>query len=125
MAVLRNGKNSFLDIVTPVILKKILKNMNTMHMRFLKGYIRDILKIQKQIERNLEFFNSINGVDEIYLFGLSFGDVDAPYFRHVFKICQQLKTINLNVFEAGQYDSIMTKLKEYGAKCDIKKWIVE
>ena len=47
MAVLRNGKNSFLDIVTPVILKKILKNMNTMHMRFLKGYIRDILKIQK------------------------------------------------------------------------------
>lgn len=44
---------------------------------------------------------------------------------YVFKICQQLKTINLNVFEAGQYDSIMTKLKEYGAKCDIKKWIVE
>lgn len=27
--------------------QKILKNMNTMHMRFLKGYIRDILKIQK------------------------------------------------------------------------------
>ena len=90
--------------------------------RIYKGYIKDT---KKQIERNLEFFNSINGVDEIYLFGLSFGDVDAPYFRHVFKICQQLKTINLNVFEAGQYDSIMTKLKEYGAKCDIKKWIVE
>ena len=90
--------------------------------RIYKGYIKDT---KKQIERNSEFFNSINGVDEIYLFGLSFGDVDAPYFRHVFKICQQLKTINLNVFEAGQYDSIMTKLKEYGAKCDIKKWIVE
>lgn len=90
--------------------------------RIYKGYIKDT---KKQIERNLEFFNSINGVDEIYLFGLSFGDVDAPYFRYVFKICQQLKTINLNVFEAGQYDSIMTKLKEYGAKCDIKKWIVE
>ena len=90
--------------------------------RIYKGYIKDT---KKQIERNSEFFNSINGVDEIYLFGLSFGDVDAPYFRHAFKICQQLKTINLNVFEAGQYDSIMTKLKEYGAKCDIKKWIVE
>lgn len=31
-----------------------------------------------------------------------------------------IKTINLNVFEACRYESIMIKLKDYGAKCDIK-----
>ena len=89
--------------------------------RIYRRYIKDT---KKQIERNSEFFNSIEDVDEIYLFGLSFGDVDAPYFIHIFKICQNLRTINLNVYKEDEYDLAKAKLRKYGASCNINKWVI-
>lgn len=87
-----------------------------------KSYIKDT---QRQIERNEGFFNLIGEVDEIYLFGLSFGDVDAPYFIYIFKICQNLKAIKLNVYKENEYDLVKTKLEKYGATCNINKWVIK
>ncbi len=87
--------------------------------RIYKGYIKDT---KKQIERNSEFFNSINGVDEIYLYGLSFGDVDLPYFSHIFAVCKNVNNIYLNVYEVDKFDEVVEKLKRCGFKGKINKW---
>lgn len=90
--------------------------------RIYKRYIKDT---KKQIDRNSEFFNSIIDVDEIYLYGLSFGDVDLPYFSYIFENCHKVKVIFLNVYNPDEFDEKVAKLKGCGAKCKINRWFCE
>lgn len=87
--------------------------------RIYRRYIKDT---KKQIERNSEFFNSIKDVDEIYLYGLSFGDVDLPYFSHIFAVCKKAKNVYLNVYDVDKFDETAEKLKRCGFKGKINKW---
>ena len=87
--------------------------------RIYRRYIKDT---KKQIERNSEFFNSIKGVDEIYLYGLSFGDVDLPYFSHIFAVCKNVKNVYIYVYDVDKFDEVVEKLKRCGVKGKINKW---
>lgn len=84
-----------------------------------ESYIKDT---QKLIKKYAGFFESIKEVDEIYLYGLSFGEVDLPYFRYIFDNCQKLCNIYLNVYNPAEFDKNVAKLKSCGAKCTINKW---
>lgn len=87
-----------------------------------ESYIKDTAT---QIKRYKEFFDSIKNVDEIYLFGLSFGEVDMPYFRYIFENCTKVKNVYLNVYNPDEFDEKAEKLKSYGAKCKINQWFCE
>lgn len=90
--------------------------------RIYESYIKDAAT---QIKRYKEFFDSIKNVDEIYLFGLSFGEVDMPYFRYIFENCTKVKNVYLNVYNPDEFDEKAEKLKSYGAKCKINQWFCE
>ena len=51
--------------------------------------INDILRkpVMNIIDNNLDFFKSLNNIDQIYSYGFSYGLVDQPYIR---KICEYI-----------------------------------
>lgn len=89
---------------------------------FRKIYERYIKDTKKQIERHSKFFDSIKNVDEVYLYGLSLGDVDLPYFSYIFKNCQNIKRVYLYVYDPNEFADKSAKLKSCGVKCKIYQW---
>ena len=51
--------------------------------------INDILRkpVMNIIEKNIDFFTSLNNINQIYSYGFSYGEVDLPYIR---KICEYI-----------------------------------
>ena len=88
--------------------------------RIYEQYVKNPIK---QIERYKEFFDSIQNVEEIYFYGLSFGDVDLPYFSYIFENCTKIKGVYLYVYNPDEFDEKVAKLKRCGAKCQINRWI--
>ena len=89
---------------------------------FCRIYERYIKDTQKQIEKHKTFFDSIKEINEIYFYGLSFGEVDWPYFSYIFEKCKNIKIIYLNVYNPNEFDEKVEILKRCGAKCKIECW---
>lgn len=82
----KDGKRHLTDVVDEewvnAIIAIIPSKKALVFDKWLKGMGTSIDERSKQ--KAYELFES-------GLIGLSFWDVDAPYFRHIFKICHQLK----------------------------------
>ena len=82
----KDGKSHLTDVVDEewvnAIIAIIPSKKALVFDKWLKGMGTSIDERSKQ--KAYELFES-------GLIGLSFWDVDAPYFRHIFKICHQLK----------------------------------
>lgn len=85
------------------------------------SYIKDT---KKQMVCNHDFFDSIKGVEEVYLYGLSLGTVDFPYYRYLFHICTSIKKIYLYNYEQNEFHKNVEKLKSCGAQSRIHPWLL-
>ena len=75
--------------------------------------------VERIIERNQDFFKRIEDVDRIMVLGVSFGDVDIPYFEKTLSVVNRDNiTIEVSDYENENREAIVAFMQNHGIRPD-------
>lgn len=84
-----------------------------------KGFYKETLK---QLESHKDFFDSLQNVEIIYIYGLSLNVIDRAYFEYIFKKYKNIKKVFLYSYDPNEWESKKKKIMMYGFEGEIINW---
>jgi len=81
-----------------------------------KYYERTFKDVNYYISIHTDFFRRLSGVDNIFIIGHSFGDVDMPYFKRIKQNTKQDVIWNIYYHDDGDNINFMNKIVSIGVK---------
>lgn len=82
-------------------------------------YYKNTMEI---LSKHKAFFDNLRDVNEVYLYGLSFGDVDDLYFEYIFGKYKDIKKVYLNSYNHDELEYKKNKIINYGFTGEIVEW---